>query len=397
MAVSITLTDTPPSDSPGGATSSTFTGVAIGTAAPTRVVFVDVNLYDPVTVTSVTIGGVAASLADSISTAPSGNSVRLYVFWANVASGTTATIVVNYSGSTAFGALCGIVVYDVEGADSVSPISATSTAAGAPGITTASASIAVPTNGALLGGANDLAFGTVTWTWTNATKDSNVSDPRLGEWSTASSVSSGTYTVTAANDGSGGFGQVGLVLVAIAVIAGSVTQVRVTITQGQSVHLTELRAKTIALVSAQTVRLTRAVSKSLTVLAGQVLGMTRAIQKMVVVTQAAMLDPHAGRTNNRTFAFTQAQTVALIARFAKLKTMAVTQAQTVALVRSVTRQTQKMIAFTQAQVVHLTTLKVLALQAVELLHNVIQRVRTLSNKPLTRIRSLHNTNSRRKP
>lgn len=87
-----TFTEAPAGQSPGTST-ATFTSVNIGTASADRVVIVSLNT-EGVTAASLTIGGVSASKATSDASGVSDVSI----WYLNVTTGTTATIVATSSG-----------------------------------------------------------------------------------------------------------------------------------------------------------------------------------------------------------------------------------------------------------------------------------------------------------
>ncbi len=98
-------------------TTYTFTGKAIGPAAGDRYVFVGTfQGFATKTVSSMTIGGISASLVVSKSAA----SGTAELWMANVPTGTTATIVVTWSGGVDIA--CGIGVWSATGLSSTTPV-----------------------------------------------------------------------------------------------------------------------------------------------------------------------------------------------------------------------------------------------------------------------------------
>ncbi len=101
----------------GPATGFTFTGKAIGPAASDRYVFVGTMQHAATrTVSSMTVGGVSASLV----VRQQGGSITSELWMANVPTGTTATIVVTWSGSVDL--FCGIGVWSATGLISTTPV-----------------------------------------------------------------------------------------------------------------------------------------------------------------------------------------------------------------------------------------------------------------------------------
>ncbi len=135
----------------------THSSQAIGTADASRQVVVGVNCQDSgVTVSALTVGGVSAS---QIIGATDGNNAdnRVELWAASVPTGTTADIVVTYSGSPQN---CCIGVWAIYGASTSAHDTASDDAApNAP-------SIDIPAGGVCIGFAN----GQGTYSWTNLTE-----------------------------------------------------------------------------------------------------------------------------------------------------------------------------------------------------------------------------------
>lgn len=165
---------------------------AIGTASSTRYVVVMVysNAGSRQTVSSVTIGGVSATLLFT-NNSDYGASARTttHFYGLLVTSGTTATIQVNWSGAPD---QTGISVYSVTGSTTPS----VSQTAASNGTATPSASLSIPVNGVGIGAAAGGNGGTVTWT--NLTEDLDLNAATFYTFSTASSSSAGTATRSAA-------------------------------------------------------------------------------------------------------------------------------------------------------------------------------------------------------
>ena len=106
--VSFTESDTSSAD----ATAYTFSGVAIGTASATRKVVVATCTNGAANVSTLTIGGASASFV-AVGVIASEPVNRIELWQADIASGTTADIIVTWADSTS---RCGIGVWDVNGA-----------------------------------------------------------------------------------------------------------------------------------------------------------------------------------------------------------------------------------------------------------------------------------------
>jgi hypothetical protein len=123
-------------------TTYTFTSQAIGTADPTRLVVVGIGHgVSGRTVTSATIGGISATQATGAQ--PSGSGSNTDIWYAAVPTGTTATIVINYSGSEDRTA---IAVYSVIGTGlAFSAANGTTISSGTP--TSVSTTVITPSGG----------------------------------------------------------------------------------------------------------------------------------------------------------------------------------------------------------------------------------------------------------
>lgn len=168
------------------ASSTTFTSVAIGTASASRVVIVVVNTESFV-VTSLTVGGVGATKAVEESTLISG----LQTWYATVASGTTANIVLNASGSMTGAA---IIVFSATGITAAP--TQTKTAINNTGTSpTALPTITVPATGFAVA-ANTSAATATGITWSNATQDATTDMISGTHFSAAHTASTGAPTVS---------------------------------------------------------------------------------------------------------------------------------------------------------------------------------------------------------
>ena len=179
------------------ASSYTFSGHAIGPASDDRTVFVEVlTVGDPSgAVSSLTIGGSGAANAVALP----GANLESEIWYLDVTSGTTADIIVNYSG-TQVG--CRIGVWSSTGIDSGSGPTATGTSTASPG----SISIAIPTGGILLS-CTTINNPTTGFTWANITEEfEGIVATNYGNWygsgagilDTAGSTPTITVTYTSA-------------------------------------------------------------------------------------------------------------------------------------------------------------------------------------------------------
>lgn len=154
------------------ATTYTFNSCDIGTAASNRVVVVTVhasgNLFSSGSITSVTIAGTAATQA--VQSPFNNNFTRSAVFYLPVATGTTATIVVNLTGGQT-AARCVISTYSLYGLSFKEDV-ATDAAPNASGNNTVQSitnSIYHLKNTIIIG--TGMINGTTTETWTNLTEN----------------------------------------------------------------------------------------------------------------------------------------------------------------------------------------------------------------------------------
>jgi hypothetical protein len=173
-------------------TTFTFTGKSIGTAASNRKVVVCVGgNADARTVSTLTVGGNSASLVKRQTNADGTSEI-----WAvNVSSGTTADIVVTFSGAEN---TCGIGVYSLYGAAASAYATASSTA------NPLSTTIDVPAGGVCIGTAQQYG-GSQTWSWSGLTEnwDSTMGGSRPFGGASASFANAVTgQTVTATPSGS---------------------------------------------------------------------------------------------------------------------------------------------------------------------------------------------------
>ena len=112
VPIDSTLAFTASAVNSGSQSSYTFSSQAIGTASSDRVVVVGVSAGNsPADVSSMTIGGVGAAHAVSQT-----NSTETEIWYATVPTGTTASVVVNFSGGKG---RCGIGVWALTGVSGV--------------------------------------------------------------------------------------------------------------------------------------------------------------------------------------------------------------------------------------------------------------------------------------
>lgn len=194
---------TPPSEDTGDTSPYTFTSVPIGTAAGDRIVVVGIASRENAarTISSVTIAGNTATNAVTANDPVAGAGIAALYYLA-VPSGTTATIVVTFSGGMR---RCYINVWAVYGSSGAPTHTASDTVFSASALNT---TISCNANGAILGMAEALASsGTASWTWTNLTEQSDFQSSESaqagysGAHSTFSSAQS-SLSITATNAGS---------------------------------------------------------------------------------------------------------------------------------------------------------------------------------------------------
>lgn len=189
MAVAITQTANPAGVSH-SANATTYTAASIGTASDDRIVVVGIGKeVVTVVVNSVTIGGVTAALI-------AGNtfgSMGAWLYFAPIPTGTTADVVITWSGAITNiqNHISVYAVTDAAGPPASGSNTSTDMDVTAP-LTTGSTTI--PTNGGMLAVAA-CATDTTTKTWANLTIDVD-SDAGDFRFTTAKSVSAGTATRT---------------------------------------------------------------------------------------------------------------------------------------------------------------------------------------------------------
>jgi len=189
VAVGITQTANPAGVGTSGNV-ATYSGVSVGTASADRVIAVLIGIEEAVTISGVTIGGVAMQLASQSYFTEMGAGI----FWAPFPTGTTADVAVTLSGP-ADSSQNHIAVYALTdaafppqtvGSDSSSDMDTTDP------LTTGS--VTIPTNGGFIAIAAG-ARAPDAKTWANATGDIDAS---VGEhrFTTATRTTAGTVTIT---------------------------------------------------------------------------------------------------------------------------------------------------------------------------------------------------------
>lgn len=140
----------------------TFAGKSLGTAASNRTILVTVGFQGPnsTAVSSLTIGGTGASLVVANDTSYGGAMSGVEIWMLDLASGTSADIVVNFNATAND---CTIGVFDAKGIAASAHATNTSSA-GPP-----SASLSIPANGIAIGALYD-NNGATTATWSNLTE-----------------------------------------------------------------------------------------------------------------------------------------------------------------------------------------------------------------------------------
>lgn len=193
-------------DNTANQTTYTYTAASIGTASADRYVVVGAIGWSGSTadrtVSSLTIGGVSATALQNPLTA-----ITNAIFGLTVAAGTTADIVVTYSGSVTFSR---IYIYTVTGLNSTTPIDSDSV--GVSGTTVNTLTLTTAPNAAIISvGTGGIATTSITG-WTNLTQNHSAlieSNPT----SAASGVANGTILDTSfTTSASGSMRQTAVVL-----------------------------------------------------------------------------------------------------------------------------------------------------------------------------------------
>lgn len=169
---------------PAGGTPSTFASQPLGTAAADRIVVVALMYAAVGAISSMTIGGVAATKAVGVA-----NGTSFSELWAAaVPTGTTGDVVLG-SGSGTFPRLC-ISVYSLYGVSGVTPI-ATGTDTASPYSVDLAASTGCVAIGAFLNGSASVRV-----TWAGLTEDVDADNSSFSYSSASQSQVGGTLTTT---------------------------------------------------------------------------------------------------------------------------------------------------------------------------------------------------------
>jgi hypothetical protein len=180
-------------------TTTTWTAVAIGAAAPNRFVIVSLHT-DPgtVTPTAVTIGGISATLLQA------NDGVGLFI--ALVPTGTTASIAIAFSGASTRHA---IGVWSVTGLSRATPSGVKAAGTGL----AASCSLALPQGAAVVAAVSHAGGTSVTWTGglTERFDGANGNVMRMSGAS-AAGLSAASLTLTASSPASGAWRIAAIVL-----------------------------------------------------------------------------------------------------------------------------------------------------------------------------------------
>jgi hypothetical protein len=176
------------------AASYTFTAVSIGTAATNRRVIIVLNTAASAlrSISSATIGGISATIYDASLFA---NSIK--IIYATVPTGTTADVVVNFSGTLLRIALGSYSVYNLKSITPIAVAQSNSWSSGA-----ISATVSAPADSILLAGVYTSTTAN-SFTWTNATLNYTTSVETGTNQSGASvqTTTGGNTTITATATG----------------------------------------------------------------------------------------------------------------------------------------------------------------------------------------------------
>jgi hypothetical protein len=177
-------------------TTYTFSNVSIGGAG--LIVVASHTEGAGVPLVSMTIGGVSATIDVQVSSA-TGTRTNTAICSAVITSGSTATIVVNYTGVVA---RCGIAVYRVQNYTSVTPVTTASNSANSgTGLSATLNSLSV--NDAVIAAYTTGDNNAITWTNITERYDQSVGGEQSRESGGNATVgSSGNYTVTTSNTNS---------------------------------------------------------------------------------------------------------------------------------------------------------------------------------------------------
>jgi len=186
-------------------TSYTFAAQNLGTAAADRYIIVAINGTDGGVggaIDTVTIGGVSATIVTQAAHA-NGQIVGFAI--ANVPTGTSGDIVVNFDHVGDTSGRCAIAAYRVDDLDSPTPVDSDS--ADGTGTSNASVTLTTDTDGFVIAAASGGAGTHGTFAWTNVTEDFDSNLEATVVFSGGSVETSGTsLAITADNSGDGSFG-----------------------------------------------------------------------------------------------------------------------------------------------------------------------------------------------
>jgi hypothetical protein len=190
MAAAIAFGATTSGTTGAGTGSVTFSSIAIGTAALDRIVAVGLTFQSDLTVASVTIGGIAATVRRVQSDTGGSPDLRAEIWAARVPTGTTANIDVTLSSAGAV--VVGITTVAITGAGSVPTDTDANSGSAA---TLAVTGVTINTNGvAFYCFANDTQGTAVAWTNGSEVSDASYNPHRH---SCATRNTAGTVTTTA--------------------------------------------------------------------------------------------------------------------------------------------------------------------------------------------------------
>lgn len=172
---------------------TTYPNQNFGSASFDRYIVVVLAARVAATITSITIGGVAAT----ISITQSNSSNRIAIAIAAIPTGTSGDISFTLSGGTLFRSL--IAVYAVTGIDASAAFATASST-----VNNGTMSITIPADGIIIGGAMGFSTASGAFTWTNLTENSDIlvnSTTGLGTGSDAFSTLQTSRSISANNTG----------------------------------------------------------------------------------------------------------------------------------------------------------------------------------------------------
>lgn len=190
--VSLTFTDSDNlADFSSPASTPTFSNMAIGTASSSRYVYVVYGYRNDGGLSSVTIGGIAATeVATSITGGIVGEDIGCSIWYALVPTGTTATCVFAHTGGTIESPL--LVVYTATGVGL--PVYATDEVT-AIGTVANGGPLVVPAGGAVIGGVYLSSNRTTTWSGLSEDADFAVGAPNAAASTASLETRTGTSSL----------------------------------------------------------------------------------------------------------------------------------------------------------------------------------------------------------